>query len=531
MLSSLCATKHLALDLLSTRANIPVYLEPSIRRKRKRRSSPTRIAILLILIAAGLYIYVNIQQEQIEQPFVPTPTPTRSAISYITEAERLYLRGEMTRTIAAYRQAMALEPNNIAPYAPLSRLLILKGELSEGVQIAQRATELAPNDAKAWAALGMAYDWNGNVLEAIEACQRAIELDPTYAEGHAYLAEAYADAQRWAEAVDAAQIALDLDDQSVDVQRNYGYVLERQGNYWGALEAYERALEIHPRLAYLHIAVGRSYRRLGDISAALESFKQAVEIDETSAMAQFELGWTYLINQGDYPQAEIHLERATELNPQFSRAFGALGITYWSRRNYEYAIPAFQRAIELTMIDLRRTAHSFYVTLEANGAAKTAPSNRIVMQGKFDLILTDEHEQLQARIRPEGPEISKESWRNARGMATLNTQDGTYILELSSIPRPPAGESYYGWIEGMNTLAGTPVSTGRLQVNADGSLREEFETGLVRGAPIEYFYTLGLAQFYLGDYDEACPMFEAALQIDPEDANALEGRRMCQSVR
>lgn len=509
-----------------------MYLEPSIRRKKKRRSSPVRIVILLVLIAAGLYVYVNIKREQIEQPFVPTPTPTRSAASYITEAERLYLRGEMTRTIAAYRQAIALEATNVAPYAPLSRLLILKGELSEGTQLAQQATELAPNDARAWAALGMAYDWSGNVLEAIETCQKAIELDPTYAEGYAYLAEAYADAQRWAEAVDAAQTALELNDRSVDVQRNYGYVLERQGNYWGALEAYERALDIHPRLIHLHIAVGRSHRRLGDINAALESFKQAVEIDHTSAEAQFELGWTYLIDLGDYPQAEVHLEKATEHNPQFSRAFGALGITYWSRRNYEYAIPAFQRAIDLAMVDLRRAAHSFYVTLETSDAAHTAPSNRIVMLGKFDLIL-DENEQarLQANIQPEGPETSKESWRNARGTALLNFQDGTCVLELSNIPRAPAGASYYGWIEGMSTLAGTPVSAGRLQVSADGKVKEEFEIGLVRGAPIEYFYTLGLAQFYLGDYDEACPLFEAALQIDPEDANALEGRRMCQSVR
>jgi len=507
-----------------------MYLEPSIHRKRKRRSSPVRVAILVALICLGLYVYVNVKQELVEHPFVPTPMPTRSALSYVTEAEALYLRGEMTRTIAAYRQAIELEPGNVEPYVPLSRLLVLGGDVSEGVQLAQRATRLAPDSAAAWAILGMAYDWHGNVAEAIEACQKAIELDPTYAEGYAYLAEAYADSQRWAEAIDAARTALDLDEQSVDVQRNYGYVLERQANYWEALKAYERALEIHPNLAHLHLAVGRSHRRLGNVDEALASFERAVEINATNAMAQYELGWTYLIHLGDYPRAELHLERATEINPQSGQAFGALGITYWSRRNYEYAIPTFQRAIELVMADLRRAARSFYVTLEANTAGGATPSGRIVMEGKFDPILTSETDLLRANMQLKGPETSQEEWRDARGVVTLNPQAGTYALDLFGLPRPPSGDSYYGWIDGVNALSGAPVGTGRLHVNVDGSVKAEFETGLVRGAPIEYFYILGLAQYYLGDYDEACPLFDAALQIDPEDANALEGRRMCQSV-
>jgi hypothetical protein len=68
-----------------------MYLEPTIRRN-KRRSSPLRVMVLLMLISAGVYVYAMVQQEEIESPFVPTPTPTRSALSYVTEAEELYLQ-------------------------------------------------------------------------------------------------------------------------------------------------------------------------------------------------------------------------------------------------------------------------------------------------------------------------------------------------------------------------------------------------------------------------------------------------------
>jgi tetratricopeptide (TPR) repeat protein len=506
-----------------------MYLEPTIQRGKKRRSSPLRVMFLLVLIGVALYVYLIIQQEEIEPPFVPTPMPTRSAFSYIIEAEELYLRGQLTQTIAAYEQAIALEPGDVSPYVPLARLLILEGRISEAIQRAEQATEMATNSresAAAWAVLGMAHDWNGDVAEAIEACLRAVETDPTCVEGYAYLAEAYADAGRWAEATQTAQTALQLDDGNVDAHRNYGYTLEIQGNYWGALEAYERALKIHPNLAYIHISVGRIYRKLGDIDAAINSFQQAAEINPGDAQAHFELGWTYLTHFGDYEQAETYLERATELDPHFGRAFGGLAITYWQRRNYEDAIPNFERAIELTSATTRQRAKSFYITVESQDSTPSEPSSDVVMRGDFASM--DNPNSLQATLAPEDSE--DQAWANARGTVTLDTQTGKYTVNLKGLPRLRWNEAYVGWFEEVSTFSGDPLSTGPLQRQADGSVEAELEATGVAGPAIDYLYTLGLAYFYKAECDKAYPLFDAALQIDPEEPNALEGIRLCRQT-
>lgn len=506
-----------------------MYLEPTIQRKKKRRSSPVRVIFLLIMIGAALYVYITIQQEKVESPFVPTPVPTRSASSYVFEAEELYLRGHLTETIAAYEQAILLEPGNVLLYIPLSRLLALEGRTFEAVRSAQQATEMAPENAPAWAALGMAYDWDGDITEAIDACNRAIELDPTYAEGYAYLAEAYADAGRWVDATQTVQTSLQLDDRSVDAHRNYGYVLELQGNYWGAVEAYNQALEIHPNLTYIHIAIGRNYRRLGDLDAALNSFKQAVEINPGSAGAQFELGWTYLISLGNYNKAEEHLSRAIKADPQFGRAFGALAITYWQHRNYEDAIPNFERAIQLESTVARQRAEAFYFTVEDLNSDGLEPSLDVVMHGDFAPISLNSLNTLQAKITPE-ERVGGEEWAGVQGTVVLDTQTGKYTVKLTKLPRLRYGQAYVGWFEGVNTLSGDPLTTGPLRLNADRSVEMELEATWVQGPPIEYFYTLGLAYFYKEHYEQSCPLFNAALQIDPEEPNALEGARMCQGV-
>jgi len=67
-------------------------------------------------------------------------------------------------------------------------------------------------------------------------------------------------------------------------------------------------------------------------------------------------------------------------------------------------------------------------------------------------------------------------------------------------------------------------------VRTDGSLEAELETGWVEGPRIEYFYTLGLAYFYKAECEKAYPLFDAALQIDPEEINALDGIQLCQEV-
>jgi tetratricopeptide (TPR) repeat protein len=505
-----------------------MYLEPTIHKKKKRRSSPLRVVFLLTLIGAGMYVYTLIQQEDIESPFIPTATPTRSAFSYTAEADDLYLQGRLTETIAAYEQAIALEPDNVLPYIPLARLLILEGRMVEAMQRAEQATHLAPENAKAWAIRGMAYDWNGDIAEAIDACSRAIDIDPTYAEGYAYLAEAYADAGRWAEATQAAQTALQLDDRSVDAHRNYGYTLEIQGNYWGAVEAYEQALEIHPNLAYIHISLGRNYRRLNDVDAAVGSFSKAAEINPGSAQAHFELGWTYLTVLGDYQQAEIHFKQAIEVDPQLGRAFGGLAITYWQHRDYEDAIPNFERAIRLASTASRQRAKSFTITTEERDSDDPEPSLDVVMRGDF-VPTSDSRDTLRAALVPDDSETN-EARANARGTVTFNTQTGKYTLELEGLPRPDSGKVYVGWFEEVYTLSGDPLNTGPLHRFADGSVTTELEATWVQGPPIDYFYTLGLAYFYKAECDKAYPLFDAALQIDPEETNALEGIRLCRQT-
>jgi len=491
-------------------------------KKRKRRSSPVRVAILLILIGFGLYLYALIRREEIQGPFVPEPTPTRGPVSYAAEAEAQYLEGDLTAAIETYQQAIALDPDDVQLRIPLVRLLTLQGREREALREGQLAVETGPDSAHAWAVLCQAYDWAGQVDNAIVACRRAIEIDPALAVGYAYLAEAYADALRWDEASGAAETAMKLDERDVDVVRNYGYVQEVRGDWTGAIETYQRATEIHPNLSHIHIAIGRNQLVQGDLDGALSSFTRAVEIAPDDAIANDLLGWTYY-SLGENELAETYLSRSTEADPNRGRTYGHLAVNYWARRNYEAAIPNFERAVKLTLAAQRQEVQSFFVTTEAGSGAQYASSN-VVLRGEFRSTSEFNLNTLEARLEADaisGP------WTEVTGTVTLDTLSGDYSVEIAGAPRPGQNQSYIGWFDELKTLTGDPINTGPLRVDAGGNVKAELTTGLIDGVPLEYFYTLGLAYFYVDECDKAYPLFGAALQIDPEEPNATEGIRLC----
>ncbi|HRT32629.1 MAG TPA: tetratricopeptide repeat protein [Anaerolineae bacterium] len=344
-------------------------------------------------------------------------------------------------------------------------------------------------------------------------------LDPTYAEAYAYLAEAQIDAGNWFAANDTIATALQLDKDNVEVLRNYGYVYEVQGNYSAAIEAYRQALQRQPNLAHLYIAIGRNQHVLGNFTQAQESYTAATEVDPTNLMALERAGLLHLL-QGDYGPAQVFFQKALEVDPTYSRALGRLGTLYFQRRNYEDAIPALESAIRYGEMESRRRAVFFVITEEPQGAALTAPTGRTVARGEF-VFPEDARSPLRAMLQ------GTTGQENVKGYLRLDPLDGRYTLSLQGASPAAAGQTYIGWFQPLLAPGGDVIHTAPLRVEADGSVTASGTTGVVKGAPIETYYTLSLCYYYLNRCEDARPYIAVALRLDPQDANALQTQRLC----
>jgi tetratricopeptide (TPR) repeat protein len=331
----------------------------------RRRSSLRRVLILLILVGAGLFVIVN--QNEVRQQIVPPPTPTatRTARSYVVEAESLAQTGDLKKASSAYIQAVALEPANVEALVMLSRLLAYTDRTADAIQWAERAVQAAPGSAPAQAALALALNLHytnlllrGRVVEAEKTLQQAltvakqaVTLDPKYPEGQAYLAEIYAETGDLENAVVTIQKALALDANRVEVQRAYGSVLEAQGKYTEAAEAYRQAMTRAPNVAYLYLLLGRAYRIAAQRdpslwTTALETFKKGAQVDPMDVRLLDEWGWMHY-QLDEYRDAQEVLENAVTVDPQAWSPRSHLAATYFQRTQYEDAIASFKQALDL----------------------------------------------------------------------------------------------------------------------------------------------------------------------------------------
>jgi adenylate cyclase len=229
---------------------------------------------------------------------VRTPTPHRAAFN--AEAHDAYLRGmyafnkwtdpSMERAIGDFRQAIARDPDFAPAYAALAEAHIW---LYSGLGI-RPAAETVP--------------------QARWAVDKALGLDPTLADAHKV----------------RGLIAMNHD-------------WDRKG----AEDGLTRALELGPGSAAVHLwnawrlaLLERQHDR------ALIELEEAERLDPLYLQVKTQIGYIHYFHH-DFNRAIAQFERVLALEPSFAFAHYALGDACTQTGEYDRAIEAFNKAIEL----------------------------------------------------------------------------------------------------------------------------------------------------------------------------------------
>lgn len=289
--------------------------------------------------------------------FIPTPTPTRSAASYVLEGENLFKAGNLEAAEAAYLQAIAADPREIAHYIELARVRVFAGEYTEAENAARDALVIDSDSALAHAMLGWALDFKASqtadrleretmLAEALTEAERALDLNPNAPEVRAVYAEVLVDnnINAYEEALEHARAAVALENSSLMAHRALAYVWERTGNPQLALESYQAARSLNPNLPSLHIDVGNMLRVLSDIDGAKDSYLKAITLAPTDTLPLTLLVQLYA-NVGEYGVASQYAQQAVALDPSNPRLHGNLGRMYYHNGLYEEAAAQFELAI------------------------------------------------------------------------------------------------------------------------------------------------------------------------------------------
>jgi TolB-like protein/Tfp pilus assembly protein PilF len=233
----------------------------------------------------------------------------------VPEAHNQYLLGrqffnrtnveDFRRAVAAYEQAIALDPNYASAYAGLA---VAENELSHdpenslaevlagqqrALAAADRAIAIDPELSEGYAARGFLrftinWDWVGAEADL----SRAFTLDPGSYRAYTCYACFLASLGRLSEALEINKKALELDPLSADAWFRRSTQLNAAGRLAEARKAATRALEISPEHAFAWFNLGTTSLLERNPEAALVEFRKASKARREAgiAMAEHDLG-------------------------------------------------------------------------------------------------------------------------------------------------------------------------------------------------------------------------------------------------
>ncbi len=204
------------------------------------------------------------------------------------------------------------------------RVLQVKLTPSETVRIGQQGTQ--SSDAHHALLRGLERFWHysrESSTEALDNFRRAAELDPEYATAHAWLARTYV----WQSAMNW------VPDPKFTMELAIGHA--------------RRAVELDDQSPFAHSILGWVSLFLRDGKMAVSEGRRACALDPNSADAKVFLS-LILASTGHGEEALRNIETAMLLQPHPSSFyFYALGLSHFALADYDRAIAAFRRGIEI----------------------------------------------------------------------------------------------------------------------------------------------------------------------------------------
>ena len=197
-----------------------------------------------------------------------------------------------------------------------------------------------------------------NLNKAIAHFHNAIKEDPNYALAHVGLADCYNalgmvqigalppfDARRLAE--ESATRALALDPTLAEAHTAVAYVKHYNWDWTAAEQDFKRAIGLNPNYANAHNFYAGFLMSRGRIEESIATSTRARELDPFSLAISAQRGFL-LENARRYDEAIEQLRNVIAMDPNHYQAHWFLSHTYAANKQYNQAIAAAQRAVDLS---------------------------------------------------------------------------------------------------------------------------------------------------------------------------------------
>ena len=414
-----------------------------------------------------------------------------------------------SEAIAAFRQALKLDPLHIGAMRALVEIYLQEDSTSAALELLERAWEQQPKEASYWIGLGETYTAllkeKPSLAKQIDrvrvrVCyERALRLAPDNADIMLRLADLYVEAGDFEHATDVYSKLLVVRPDASGLRERLALTYKAAGEKRKAATIFEEIIKRDPLQFEAYNALGDLYMDLGQHEQAAVVYEQSLTLnpDQLDVYRRVVLAAMELKRPNDAIKA---LDRARQRFPTRPEAYYLLGQVHRRVRNYTEAVSAFGEA--------ERLAASTPSGLPLDGAFYFAYGSACERAGDIEKAATTWRKAI---------ELDPDNHVALNNLACMWADNGIHLDEaLQLIERAvrmvPDRGSYvdtYGWLL---------FKLGRTE-EAAAHLRRAAELDKNNAAIHDH---LADALMKLGQRDEALAQLRKARELDPDNKEIIE---------
>ncbi len=248
------------------------------------------------------------------------PPMIQDAQAFNDRGVDLYSQGKTREAIAAFQEALRLNPQLAEAHNNLANILQDNGMFAEAILGYRHALQLNPGVADFHYEYGNALRATGQLPQAEAAYREALHLDPDHLEARCNLGRAVHAQGRPEEAIAWFRAALAGDPEWVDPLVDLGNALKESGRDSEAAAAYREVVQRKPDHAGAHNNLALMLAEAGRAREAIANHRRATTLLPESAALHSNLLAT--LNYDDAADGQEHFQEAQQWAGQHAEALG-----------------------------------------------------------------------------------------------------------------------------------------------------------------------------------------------------------------
>ena len=264
-----------------------------------------------------------------------------------------FLQNDYPGAIAAFSQAIKLNPKDTDAYNERGMARVTSGDLQGAIADYNQTISLQPSDAYAYMGRGFTKAKLQDKIGAIADINQAINIAPNYALPYIFLGAINYTLGEREKAFNNFKKASQL----FAAQGNKAYAYGAEGlahrfsnNYPAAIDSFTKAIAANPEIADMYDIRGSIYLLTGNVQKAIADYNQAIIVNPNYSSAYVSRAQIF-VQKKEFQKGLFDLNKAIKLNPSQDKAYFFRSLIYIQQKNNNLALADIKKAIQYASND------------------------------------------------------------------------------------------------------------------------------------------------------------------------------------